>query len=43
MFLAGEIRETSQQKVIKQLTMLQNLEWWVPDTKNQVKTHTHVV
>ena len=32
MFLAGEIRETSQQKVIKQLTMLQNLEWWVPDT-----------
>ena len=26
MFLAGEIRETSQQKVIKQLTMLQSLE-----------------
>ena len=27
MFLAGEIRETSQSKVLKQLQMLQQLEW----------------
>ena len=28
MFLAGEIRETSQSKVLKQLQMLQQLEWY---------------
>lgn len=27
MFLAGEIRETSQTKVLKQLLMLSSLEW----------------
>ena len=27
MFLAGEIRETSQTKVLKQLLMLNSLEW----------------
>jgi hypothetical protein len=29
MFLAGEIRETSQSKVLKQLQMLQQLEWFL--------------
>ena len=28
MFLAGEIRETSQNKVLKQLMSLQTLEWY---------------
>jgi len=27
MFLAGEIRETSQAKVLKQLHMINTLEW----------------
>jgi len=29
MFLAGEIRETSQIKVLKQLTTLTSLEWMI--------------
>lgn len=36
MFLAGEIRETSQSKVLKQLQMLQQLEWiFFTDCRNE--------
>ncbi|KAL4647329.1 AP-2 complex subunit sigma [Arapaima gigas] len=38
MFLAGEIRETSQTKVLKQLLMLQSLD---ADRASGVATHTH--